>query len=287
MWHEVEIGGAVRRLVVLPGVPPEMKVIFRDTVLPRLRSIGGLERIVRQTILTTGIGESNLNEKLGDVTPRLNEALALAFLPGPQGVRLRVTAFPDRDPSALDRMGELVGLIRERAARYVYGEGEMTMEGVVGQLLIGRRQTIAVAESCTGGLVLSRLTDIPGASAYVLGGVVAYDNHVKQSVLDVRPETLERHGAVSRETVVEMAEGVRKRLGADVGLATSGILGPDGGTDEKPVGTVWIAYSTIADLAALKLRLGKDRGINKERAVTAVLDLARRKLSGDSKDEAA
>jgi len=278
LWHDHPLEGGYSSIVVLPGVPQEMKRIMTDSVLPRVEKRAGAHRIVRRTILTTGIGESNLNELLGDLTPFLDERLRLAFLPGLQGVRLRITAYPDGHADVGARMDELEQIIRKAAGQFVVGTGDDSMELIAGRMLRSAGLCVAVAESCTGGLLLSRLTDIPGASDYVLGGVVAYDNAVKEKVLGVTAETLESAGAVSRRVVTEMAEGVRLLLNADVGLSTSGILGPGGGTDEKPVGTVWIGLADANGSTASLLRLGRDRGMNKERTVTAALNLLRVRL---------
>jgi nicotinamide-nucleotide amidase len=278
LWCDYEREQGTGSIACLPGVPSEMKRIVQESVLPRLRERIGGRNIIRRTLLTTGIGESNLNEELGDLSEYLSQDVRLAFLPGPQGVRLRLTAIVSDDPSPERRMEKLESVIRERAGTYVYGSGEETLQSVVADLLREHGMTVSVAESCTGGLVLSRLTDVPGSSDYVAGGVVAYSNEVKVALLGVPQDTLGAHGAVSRQVATEMARGVRRALGTSVGLATSGILGPGGGTEEKPVGTVWIGLSDDSGATASLLRLGLDRETNKERTVAAVLNLLRRRL---------
>jgi nicotinamide-nucleotide amidase len=216
-------------------------------------------------------------------------------------VRLRLTGRGRDAVEAERRVAPLRDHVLERAGRWIYGHGDDTLEACVGRLLASKPATVSTAESCTGGLVSHRLTNVPGASAYVLGAVVAYHNDVKRSVLGIPAPVLERHGAVSREVALAMASGVRRLTGSDYAVATTGIMGPDGGTDAKPVGTVWIAVEGPSDNAgqrgpgsgadvpgvglAVMLRLGTDRVRNKERAATAALDLLRKTLEGLSTDE--
>ena len=164
--------------------------------------------------------------------------------------------------------------------KYVYGYDSTSLEEAIGQLLLEQKKTIALAESCTGGNVQHKITTVAGSSAYFQGGVVAYHNDFKRDVIDVNQATLDAHGAVSEETVIEMAEGVRKRFNADIGAATSGIAGPGGGTPEKPVGTVWIAYTDGVNSIAKKLQLTKNRKLNIEISTIAVLNLVRKSLKG-------
>lgn len=273
--HEAE-----RIVVIMPGVPREMKTIFEQEVMPRLREQKGLRAIRHRTLLTTGIGESNLQEKIGDLSEVLGPTLRLAYLPSTKGVRLRLTAM-GHDSDAVDAsLDRLEARLRKRADRYIYGTGYDSLEAVLGRLLTERGLTVAVAESCTGGHVLNRLTDIPGSSAYVVGGVIAYANTVKEHQLGVSSQAIEEEGAVSETVVLQMAEGVRTYLEADIGLATTGIAGPSGGTPEKPVGTVWIAYADADGSTAMLLRLTHDREMNKELSSTGVLELARRQVLG-------
>ncbi len=273
-------------LVVLPGVPHEMKTIAVGSLVPRLSSIEGRAAIVQRTLLTTGIGESALQERIRPVDHLLTDDVSLAYLPSIHGVRLRLTGRGPDPESATARLEALAGHVLQRAGRWVYGEGEDSLEGVVGRLLLDRAATVAVAESCTGGLVTHRLTNVPGASGWVKGSVVAYHNDVKRDGLGVPESVLDAHGAVSRETAVAMATGARHAVGADFGLATTGIMGPGGGTPDKPVGTVWIAVA-LPDGAnrAVMLRLGTDRIRNKERAATGAIDLLRRALTGLVEDD--
>ncbi|MCS7082553.1 MAG: competence/damage-inducible protein A [Bacteroidetes bacterium] len=267
IWFERED----RVLVVLPGVPYEMQAMMRDFVLPRLGARSDGERTRRRTLLTAGIGESALAERIGDLSPWLARGLEVAYLSSPTGVRLRLTA-RGRDPQQLERvLEELEAHLRSRIGQYIYGTDEEALEIVVGRLLSERSWTIAVAESCTGGLILDRLTNAPGSSRYLLGGVVAYANAAKTALLDVDPEVLAQHGAVSEPVALQMAEGARRRFQATVGIATTGIAGPTGGTPEKPVGLVWIGLSAPTGTWARRYQFEQDRRRNKERAAQAAL----------------
>ncbi len=266
------------QLILLPGVPREMKVIMESLVLPELAASGSTSEIVQKTLLSTGIGESNLNELIGDVSSYLDENLKLAFLPGPAGVRLRLTAYSKQDDRVLERMASLEETILGTAVKYFYGEGEEELEAIVGKMLIDRQLTIAAAESCTAGLVSSRMTDVPGSSEYFVGAVVAYQDSIKIDELAVDKGELEMHGAVSRQVAVQMASGVRAKFNADIGVSTSGIMGPGGGSESKPVGTVWIAYTAEDGESAVLLRLGNERLRNKAQTVTAVLNMIRLRL---------
>ncbi len=278
LWYEFESDGRPKRLVVLPGVPMEMRTLMTDEVLPRLSRQERLPPIVYRTLLTAGIGESNLQEEIGPMEAYLDAGLKLAYLPGVRGVRLRLTAYPGRDVEALKRLDELAEEIKVRAGKYIYGEGEDKLEAVVGRMLRESGLKVALAESCTGGRIAGRLTDIAGSSDYFLGGVVAYDNTVKVEVLGVSSETIETHGAVSRHVALEMADGVRHRLKADIGLSSTGIMGPGGGSEEKPVGTVWIGYADGQSAGAVKIMLAGDRDGNREQATTIALNLVRLRL---------
>ncbi len=264
-------------IACMPGVPYEMQHFMDAEVMPRVREMEGAPDILQKTLLTVGIGESHLTDQLEGVTELLSEGLELAFLPNLRTLRLRMTSTRsgDADHQSMDR---LEAFIRERAGKWIYGEGDDTLEAAIGRMLEERGLTVATAESCTGGYVAHRLTNIAGSSAWVVGGIVSYANSVKEEQLGVRADTLRNFGAVSRETACEMAEGVRLRLGASIGLSTTGILGPGGGSEEKPVGTFWMGVSSESGTRALRLRLGNDRLRNKERGSTAVLDLLRREL---------
>ena len=271
--------------IVMPGVPREMKQMLAEEVLPWLRTArGGVDEYRSHTFQTFGISESALDELVvGAVDPA--EA-RLAFRAAFPQISLRVTA--QGPPGEVDRRLEgAAAALRTRIGGYSYGEGNTTMEAEVGKLLAAAHATIAVAESCTGGLIGHRLTDVPGSSAYVLGDIVAYNNSVKQSVLGVSAETLKTHGAVSCETAEEMARGVRRLLGATVGLATTGIAGPDGGTPDKPVGTVCIAIDGSDGTRSRRYQLWGTRDWVKLLTSQIALDWVRRVHLGEDPTESA
>lgn len=278
LWFEGEIEGAPRVLVILPGVPHEMRALMREAVLPRLIQRNGEEALVQKTLLTVGRGESDLADALGPYADRLGPSLRLAFLPSYGVVRLRITALGETRAEADERLRDFEAYVRERVGEHVFGEGDDTLEAAVGRMLRERGLTLATAESCTGGLVSHRLTNIPGSSDYYCGGAVVYGNSQKVSLLDVDEEALRAHGAVSEAVAKQLAEGIRTRLGTDLGLATTGVAGPGGGTPEKPVGTVWIGYADERGPYAVKLQLVSDRLLNKRLSVTAALALLRRQL---------
>ncbi len=266
-----------RHLFLLPGVPYEMVEILDRGVIPQLRPLVQGSAIRHLTLRTTGITESMLAQRLGDVSELAGRA-TLAFLPAPTGVRLRVSAREATAGAAEEVLRRAEKNIRERAGRYIYGMEEEELEDVVGRILTRAGMRIAVAESCTGGLIANRITNVSGSSNYFDRGVVTYSNKSKVEMLGV-PETLLRDkGAVSREVAEAMAAGVRRLAGADIGLSTTGIAGPAGGTIEKPVGLLWIGYADAAGTLALQYHLGDGRLRFKERASQAALELVRRRL---------
>lgn len=275
----VDSPDGLRHAVVLPGVPREMKAMLTSEVLPWLRSLRGDLTVYRShTFQTFGISESGLDELVaGAVEPGEGRIAFRAAFPQ---ISVRVTV---HGPAAEvdSRLAEMAARLRERVRPYLYGEGDATMEAVVGERLAAARATLAVAESCTGGLIGHRLTGVPGSSAYFLGGVVAYGNDAKVGVLGVRAETLQTHGAVSCETAEEMARGVRTRLGSTFGLATTGIAGPTGGTTEKPVGTVCVALAAPTRTWSRRYQLWGTREWIKLLTSQIALDWVRRALLGD------
>jgi nicotinamide-nucleotide amidase len=277
LWLEDETG---RIAVLLPGVPHEMRGLLHEQVLPRLaqRVLGG-GRVVRSRALrTTGVAESALAERLQGVE-ELVAPLTLAYLPSPTGVDLRLTAW-QLDPDDADaRLAAAAAAIRPRLGLDCYGEDSTDLAAVVLSRL-GER-TVAVAESCTGGLLGGRLTAVPGASAQFVGGVIAYDNAVKTRQLGVPAALLAEHGAVSEPVVLAMAAGAARLFGTAAALAITGIAGPDGGTPEKPVGTVWFAAQCDGRARAVRRVMPGDRQEIRERAAQAALDLLRRLLAGD------
>ena len=277
LWGQREAGGRRELVAVLPGVPHEMRAITDASVLPRLVALQDAV-VLSRTLLTVGKGESQIADEIGDLVGAFPDGITLAYLPSFGEVRLRVTARgPDRDAAreALDRAADAV---RGRLGRLVFGEGAETLEGAVLALLRERGLTLGVGESCTGGAVAARLTSVPGASGAFCGGVVAYANGAKRDLLGVPAGAIRAHGAVSEPVALALAAGARRRLGADVGVATTGIAGPTGGTPDKPVGTVWVAYDDGAAARAVRLQFTTDREANVALSVTAALDLVRRQL---------
>ena len=275
MWFEQD--GKV--FVSMPGVPYEMKAMMTDTVLPRLQETFALPVIFHQMVQTVGIGESWLAEKIADWENTLPEHIRLAYLPSFGKVKLRLTATGDNLLDLEESVAKQVQTLEPLIAQYIFGYGDISFEEAIGRDLLSVGKTLALAESCTGGLVAHRITSVPGSSRYFRGGLIPYDNALKINPLGVKESTLRQHGAVSEATVREMAENVRRLLGADVGLATSGIAGPGGGTAEKPVGTIWIALADASTTVAKKLTLGNDRLVNVERTNVAVLNLLRQHLN--------
>ncbi len=263
-----------KHLVVLPGVPREMKPMMEETVLPWLvRLRGGDQVYLARVFQTFGLTESGLDEMVaGAIDPSEGRVSFRASFPE-VSVRVVVHGRPDE---AAARLEALAARIRDRIGPYVYGEGAVTMEEVVGRLLRERRLTVALAESCTGGLVAHRLTNVPGSSAYVWGALVTYANSAKQDLLGVRRETLAAHGAVSEETAGEMAAGARRAFGASIGVSTTGIAGPDGGTPEKPVGTVCFGLASEAGVVTRRYQLWGTRDWVKLLASQVALDWIRR-----------
>ncbi|PSQ78587.1 MAG: competence/damage-inducible protein A [Bacteroidetes bacterium QH_7_62_13] len=278
LWHEATVHDGHRLVGVLPGIPEEMKGIFEAAVMPRLKQRADLRAATHRTLVTSGIGESALQERLGDLSDLLGEKLALAYLPSTNGVRLRLTSSDTDRAAAEKRLDRLEERIRSQVGIHVIGTGKVTLEDVLGDTLREGGFTIASAESATGGLIGHRLTSVTGSSDYYQGSVTAYANAVKQSILGVELGAIAEYGAVSEAVAVQMAEGVRDRLDVDVGVATTGIAGPTGGTPEKPVGTVWLGYADEVRSRAVRQQFVEDRSLNKELFASAALDLVRREL---------
>lgn len=258
MWMEYE--GKV--IVSMPGVPYEMQYLMEHEVLPKLKQRFPGQPIAHRTILTVGEGESHIAEKLEDFEEGLPEGFKLAYLPHIAQVRLRITG-TGMDEAALHRiLDEKAEILKTRFADIIYGYDKDTLEGAIGNMLKERGLTLATAESCTGGYLAHRITSVAGASDYFLGSVISYANEVKMNVLGVKPETLDTHAAVSEQTVIEMVEGALKVLSADVAIAISGIAGPGGGSDTKPVGLAWMAVSNGTNTQTFSIRAGKDREKN-------------------------
>jgi nicotinamide-nucleotide amidase len=275
MW--MERAGVV--LVSMPGVPHEMKHLMKDAVLPALRQRFELPPVHFRHLLTAGIGESQIAERIADLEDALPEHLHLAYLPAIGTVKLRLSGAGQDRQQLEAEVQQWLERISGRISTYVYGWDEVSLEGAVLEALASRGWQFAVAESCTGGKIAARITRVPGCSAWFRGGVTAYSYEAKSALLGVQPETLERFGAVSEETVQEMLAGALRVFDADVVAAVSGIAGPGGGTDDKPVGTVYIGVATREGLVRIRrAEFPGDRAINMELSTVNALNMVRRVL---------
>ena len=261
--------------VSMPGVPHEMKVMMREIIVPKLLENFSTPSIQHTMIRTVGIGESFLAEKISSWEQSLPPHIRLAYLPGYGEVKLRLTAIGPDGASLKEEVKALVERFKLLAGEFIYGFGDEPLEVAIGNALREKKLTVSFAESCTGGYLSHLITTVPGSSDYFAGSVIAYSNEIKIKDLGVSRDTLSAHGAVSEATIKEMAERVRLKFNTDIGVATSGIAGPDGGTPEKPVGTVWIAYSDNKQTVARNLKLSKDRDVNIKVASVQALNLIR------------
>lgn len=271
MWFEEK--GKV--WMSMPGVPHEMKKLMTDFVLPKLKTMFTLPTIYHKVIKTVGIGESWLSDVLKDWEKSLPEHIRLAYLPSLGQVKLRLTAFGEDIHELQQEVETKIEEAKPLINKYIFGYDKVTLEEAVGMLLINRQEKVALAESCSGGYITHLLTSIPGSSVYFQGSMVPYHNRFKNELLKVDKETLEKKGAVSEETVIQMSENIRHVFEADYGLASSGIAGPGGGWAEKPVGTVWIACASKNGTVTKKLQLTQDRMLNIQLTGVAVLNLLR------------
>ncbi len=275
MWIEHE--GKV--FISMPGVPHEMQKMINDLIIPKLRGHFKTPFIIHKWVKTINIAESTLAQTIEAWEDALPPHIKLAYLPKLGQVRLRLTGKSEDEKQLLGELEaeiqKLVPLIKE----YIYGYDDDNIESVIANLLVQKNKTISTAESCTGGYLAHQFTQLAGSSRYYIGGVVAYSNQIKISQLGVKPQTLDEFGAVSEQTIIEMAKGVREAMKTDIGLATSGVAGPDGGSPEKPVGTVWVAYATESEVVTKKLSLTKDRMLNITLSANYLLNLLRVRLS--------
>ncbi|MCS7258945.1 MAG: CinA family nicotinamide mononucleotide deamidase-related protein, partial [candidate division WOR-3 bacterium] len=257
-------------LILLPGVPIELQKIFEAGVVPYLHEHFKFEPTLSLTIRTTNLSEMTIVERIEESVKRYSQ-IKVAYLPSVTGVDVKITNIPDRKVYlAIEK--ELQALL----APFIYGYGEETIEEVIGKLCRKNGLTISVAESCTGGLICDKITNVAGSSEYFIGGAVVYSNKLKQLICDVKTDTLKKYGAVSKETVMEMAEGIRRRFGTDLGIGVSGIAGPSGATKEKPVGLVFIGVATKRGTNFEKYIFSGNRRVIKEKAAVAALDFLRR-----------
>lgn len=266
----------------LPGVPVEMKWMMENEVLPILRIKKPQHFILHRKFRTTGISESAIYEKIEQLIDPTGE-VKVAFLPEHLGVNIRLTVESGDKEQAQGKMDAFESQLRDILGAYIYSTNEQSLEEVVGKLLIERKKTIATAESCTGGLIGAKFTNVSGCSAYFERGVITYSNQAKVELLKVPAETIENHGAVSEQVAILMAEGVRKLAGTDFGLSATGVAGPTGGTPQKPVGLVYIGFAHESDSFVKKFLFGENRNINRERAAQAALNLVRLFLEGQIK----
>ncbi len=266
-----------KTFVSMPGVPSEMKLMVTEQLMPLLKKLASGQVISHRKLRTIGIIESAIFEKVKDLVEE-KSIIEIAFLPSFRGVDIRLTAKAKDSAEAQKAIETLEARFAGRIGKYIFGYDNDELPEIIGKLLIDRQATIAVAESCTGGLLAKLFTDIPGSSEYFLGGVIAYANDIKIKILNVPAIVLERHGAVSVETARYMAEGVRQLTGATIGVSVTGIAGPNGGTSEKPVGLTYVGLSTPDGARVRDLHYGKDRERNRQRAAYSAMDVVRRYL---------
>jgi len=271
-----------RLFFVLPGVPAEMRSLMEKSVIPRLERLGSGVVIRSRFLRTTGIPESDLYRKLRDAIEK-HPKVRVSFLPKTQGVVVRLVTFGNSVKTCEALLSRATSDMQRQAGRYIYGMGETLLEEVVVHLLQQKGKSIAVAESCTGGLIGHKLTNVPGSSATFERAIVAYSDQAKKDILKVPQKTIQEHGAVSLETARAMAEGVRRVSGTDIGLSTTGIAGPGGARPDKPVGLIYIGYADETGSLVEKHLFPRDRWWNKERSAVTALDLVRRVMLGYTK----
>ncbi|MCD4697561.1 MAG: competence/damage-inducible protein A [Bacteroidales bacterium] len=274
MWFEKE--GNI--YVSMPGVPYEMKAMLTELIIPRLSNQFKFGAVVHKTILTQGIPESFLAERIRDWENNLPPYIKLAYLPKPGLVRLRLSAYGKSKEKLVSQVKQKVSQLQKILKDDIFGYDENTLEKVVGKLLNEKSLTLSTAESCTGGSIAQLITSVPGSSEYFKGGIVAYSNEVKQTLLGVKEQSLMDFGAVSETVAKQMAEGVREKLNSDYAIATTGVAGPGGGTGEKPVGTTWIAIASSSATIAKRYQMGDQRERNIQRTALTALNMLRKKL---------
>jgi nicotinamide-nucleotide amidase len=277
MWFDTPEGGVV---ISLPGVPFEMEHLMQDVVIPMLKERFELQSIVHRTLITRGIPESILAERISEWEDALPEYLHLAYLPSPNIVRLRLSAYGVDGGVAEGEISRQFELLRSIIGDNIVGFEGATIEQLVHEIMTAKALKLAVAESCTGGTIASKFTAMPGASSYFMAGVVSYSNEAKRDILGVSIDDIITYGAVSEQVACQMAEGVRRVAGADYAIATTGIAGPGGGSEAKPVGTVWIAVATPSKTFALMRNSGTDRGQIISRASAYAIEMLYQELKG-------
>jgi nicotinamide-nucleotide amidase len=271
MWFEKE----EKIYISMPGVPHEMKGMMTTSVLPKLKDRFALPPIIHRTLLTAGIGESFLAERINDFESTLPTNIKLAYLPNYGMVKLRLTA-RGRSEKLMAELESEFDMLKEKVQDVMVVDEDLTMQQVVGKLLTTRQKTMCTAESCTGGYVAHLITSVPGSSAYYRGSVVSYANALKMDILGVDPQVIEQYGAVSKETASQMVKGALRVLKTDYALVTTGIMGPDGGSPDKPVGTVWIGVGNATKTETHHFYFRFDRQRNMELAATNALNILRK-----------
>jgi len=272
--------------IAMPGVPYEMQAMMGTFIIPNLiEKLKDLPTVQKRiTLETTGIPESFLFEKLGDISELLDGA-KMAFLPSAIGVRMRITVNEKNEQDASNKLIEIEQKIRSKVGRYVFGRDSEKLEEVVGRILHERGLKISIAESCTGGYLSNLLTNVSGSSNYFERGLVAYSNASKVEIIKVDEDAINEYGSVSLEVAKQMAEGIKAISGTEIGVSITGIMGPTGGTETKPVGLVYIGYCDEESCIAKKFIFGEDRHLNKQRTAQAALEMVRRHLLGISLDD--
>lgn len=274
MWFEKD--GLV--VISLPGVPFELDELMEKEVMPRLVKHFNTSPLHYRTVMTIGIGESFLSDKIEAWELALPSHINVAYLPQYGSVRLRLSSSNTNSEEAQLQLNTELDKLIPQIEEYIYGYDDISLEEVVAQLLVDKKATLATAESCTGGNIAHLITAMPGSSVYFKGSVVAYANETKINILNVNAQDIDQNGAVSETVVKQMAQGARKALNTDYAIATSGIAGPTGGTPEKPVGTVWIAVATPSNTLAECFHLGEHRGRNIDRSTQLALNMLRQEL---------
>ncbi len=276
MWFNCPNGSVI---ISLPGVPFEMKVLIDDLIIDRLKSQFSLKESLHRTLITSGLAESILAERIEGWENALPPYLKLAYLPGPGRVRLRLSAYEVENIEQIKREIDVTfAKLEEIIPEHILGFETVSMEEIIHNILIDKGITLATAESCTGGAIAAKFTAMAGASAYFLGGVVSYSNEAKRDILGVSEQSLREYGAVSEAVAIEMAQGVRRITGADYAVSTTGIAGPTGGSDLKPIGTVWFGIATPNGSFAVKKSCGTERSQVIYRAVAEALAMIRKEL---------
>ncbi|MCW3107236.1 MAG: CinA family nicotinamide mononucleotide deamidase-related protein, partial [Segetibacter sp.] len=279
MWFEKD--GKV--FISMPGVPNEMKGMMSDYILPRLPKIFSLPAVVHRTLLTAGLGESYIADTIKDLETALPAHIKLAYLPNFGMVRLRLTATGKNESAITAEVEKLFIELQNQLQDVMVINEDKTLEEAIGILLSKHEKTVATAESCTGGYISHLITSVPGSSKYFLGGIVSYDNTIKENVLGVNADTLDNYGAVSEETVWQMATAAKELMKTDYALAVSGIMGPGGGSEEKPVGTVWVAVAGKLATITKKFQTRYDRNRNIEVTAINALNMLRQSIVSDVK----